>query len=60
MTPKLKETSMVCPNCGEKILRLEEEGLILRNKVLVLRESGTFAKCKHCGRKVKVPLKLTA
>ena len=59
MALKLKETYIVCPNCGEKIMKPADNGLILRNRILFMRDSGTYAKCKKCGKEIKVPIGLT-
>ena len=56
----LKNTLMnvSCPNCGENILKDENNESILRNRIVVFRETGAIAKCKQCGQEVKVPVRL--
>lgn len=53
-----KESLVRCPDCGEKILRKEGIECVLRNSVIIFRNSDAVAKCKQCRRIVKVPIKL--
>ena len=51
-------TTVICPNCGEKVIKPESDGLILRNKIVVFRASGAIAKCKKCGHEVRIPVRV--
>ncbi len=47
-----------CPFCGEKVINPENNDLVLRNRIVIFHEDGATARCKRCGRAVRIPVRL--
>jgi len=60
MKNNINKKIVVCPICGESVLTVKGCECLLRNRITIFRGYNAFAKCKHCGHEVKVPIALTS
>jgi len=52
-----KTKYLTCPKCKAGILWIDENEVVLKNRIVIFRDQSTIAKCKQCGYEVSVPVK---
>jgi len=49
---------LYCSKCDEVIVKSDGASTKIRSKVLVIRDSCTFAVCKGCGHELELPVSI--
>ena len=52
-----KTKRLTCPNCKAGILWIDDNEMVLKNRIVIFRDHGAIAKCKQCGYEVSIPVK---